>query len=820
MGVSREVPGVSSLLRAVGLAVAVGLAYFLAARVGVFLGVSQGVPIFWPAAGIAVGAFITLGPNGRLPVAVAIIAANFASGMLAGRSLSLTITFATVNAGEAFLTAWLLERWFGRTFRLDSVRQVLGFVVASAVSEAIAASGAGFAVHYLQPTTSSAFAWRLWFASCSLGIFTVAPLLIGLGEIVRELPPRRELIEGTVGLAVLAVLSALVTSLPDPWGTALPVAVVVPVLLWVIVRCRPAFAAAAMFIVALAVFWSTTFDQGPFADAGVSLPDRILAAQTLVLAAAILALVLAALFAERRRNEAALKQGRERLAEEAIALTRLHDYSSRLWQTSNLNEGLVVVLRGSIEMMGADKGNVQIIDARGVLTIAVQEGFDQPFLEFFKEVSVVDNSACGRALRAGRRVIVEDVETDEDFAPFRQMAFAAGIRAVQSTPIMARDGKPLGMISTHFCNAHRPSEYELRILDLYARTVADFIERHRSDEALRQSKERYQGIYEYAGTGIYIANLTGRFQKCNPAYATMHGYTEEELCKLSITDLVHPEDWPRHTPEIQLLLSGKIPSFKIVNRCVAKSGDILWVHKHVSLLRDAAGRPESLLALVDDVTERKRAEDARRILNAELDHRVKNALATVGAVVSHTSQGHQSVADFVVALEGRLRAMASAHELLSARGWQGMSLTELVRRELAPYGTRRNIEIDGPDVTLGAEAGQAMAMVLHELATNAAKYGAFSTQDGQVSIRWDRQQNGHLPSLLLEWREKGGPPIVAPDRSGYGVSTIRDLIPYEFGGTVDLGFAREGVRCRLTLPADWLGNDRQPEMSAHASLLA
>ena len=285
-----------SLLRAVGLAVAVGLAYFLAARVGVFLGVSQGVPIFWPAAGIAVGAFITLGPSARLPVAIAVVAATIASGILIGRSLSLSITFAFFNTGEALLTAWLIERWFGRAFTLESVRQVLGFVVASAVSEAIAASGAGIVVHFLDPITSSSHAWRLWFASCSLGIFTVAPLLIGLGEIVRELPPRRELIEGTVGLAILAVLSVFVISLPQsPWATALPVALVLPVILWIAVRCRPAFAAAAMFIVALAVFWSTTFDVGQFADASVRLSDRILAAQTLVLAAALLALVLAAL---------------------------------------------------------------------------------------------------------------------------------------------------------------------------------------------------------------------------------------------------------------------------------------------------------------------------------------------------------------------------------------------------------------------------------------------------------------------------------------------------------------------------------------------
>ena len=517
-----------------------------------------------------------------------------------------------------------------------------------------------------------------------------------------------------------------------------------------------------------------------------------------------------------KRAEAALRASEARLAEETIALTRLHDYSSRLWQICDLNEGLVEVLRGSIEMMGADKGHVQIMDPRGVLTIAVQESFDAPFLEFFKEASVADNSACARALRTGRRIIIEDVETDEDYASFRHVALAAGFRALQSTPIIARDGKPLGVMSTHFGRAHRPSEHELRILDLYARKAADFIEHHRSDEVLRQSKERYKGIYENAGTGIYIANLAGRFQQCNPAYASMHGYSEEELCRLNIKDLVHPEDWPRHTPEIQLLTAGKIPSFKILNRCIAKGGDLLWVHKHVSLLRDAAGRPESILALVTDVTERKRAEDARKFLNAELDHRVKNALATVSAVVSQTRQGSRSVASFVAALEGRIRSMATTHELLSARRWPGISLTELVSRELAPYATSKNTEINGPEVILKPEAGQAMAMVLHELATNAAKYGALSTKEGRVSICWDRRLNGYPPRLVLEWQEIDGPPVVAPDKSSFGTSTIRDLIPYEFDGTVGLTLAPEGVRCRVELPADWISSDAEATSQAIA----
>jgi two-component sensor histidine kinase len=130
---------------------------------------------------------------------------------------------------------------------------------------------------------------------------------------------------------------------------------------------------------------------------------------------------------------------------------------------------------------------------------------------------------------------------------------------------------------------------------------------------------------------------------------------------------------------------------------------------------------------------------------------------------------------------------------------------ELVRRELAPYATGDNAEINGSDVVLKVEAGQAMGMVLHELVTNAAKYGALSAQNGRVSIRWERRLNGHpRSSLAFEWREIGGPSVVTPKRFGFGTSTIRDLIPYEFGGKVDLAFAPAGVQCRLELPGEWL----------------
>jgi integral membrane sensor domain MASE1 len=270
-----------SWLGAIGLAVAVGIAYFMAARFGLaFRAKPGGVAVFWPAAGIAIGALIALGPDARLPVAAAVAVATIASKLLITGNLWLGITFGVVCAGQTLLTAWLVEHWFGRAFKLEDVPQVLGFLVASAVGAAMAAVGAVAAVSLVHSAASPLDVWRLWFASCLLGTVTVAPLLIGLGEAVRELPPRRELIEGTVGVVTLAALSAFLISLPQwSWATALPVALVFPLLLWIAVRCRPVFAAAAAFVVALAVIWSATFNMGHFGDASIPLADRILAAQ-------------------------------------------------------------------------------------------------------------------------------------------------------------------------------------------------------------------------------------------------------------------------------------------------------------------------------------------------------------------------------------------------------------------------------------------------------------------------------------------------------------------------------------------------------------
>ena len=197
-----------------------------------------------------------------------------------------------------------------------------------------------------------------------------------------------------------------------------------------------------------------------------------------------------------------------------------------------------------------------------------------------------------------------------------------------------------------------------------------------------------------------------------------------------------------------------------------------------------------------------RLANKERLLIDELDHRVKNMLTLVSTLIERTREGSGSTDDLVQSLQNRIGSMAGTHALLSRRRWQGVSLADLIRAELAPYATVGNTTIEGPAALLTAEATQPVAMVLHELATNAAKYGALSMPRGQVCVRWTMKP-GVEQTLLIDWRETGGPKVVEPSSRGYGSDLIRELVEYELGGTITLAFAADGLWCTIAIPAHW-----------------
>src|SRR5262245_3548208 len=237
----------------IGLVVAVSIAYFLAARGGlVLLTTADPVAVFWPAAGIAIGLLVAFGPWALGPVALGVIAATFAASVTVDRSLYSALAFGLCNAGEALLVMWLIARWPGPAFSLDSLRGVLGLFAAATLASAAAATLASGAMQLFGPPSANFVeVWKVWFAADVLGAVTVAPLLIGVVAAARDIPPWRELLEGGFAVVVTAITNGFALALLQGSSSLIePTSFLFPLLLWVGARCRPVFAAAAVFTIA------------------------------------------------------------------------------------------------------------------------------------------------------------------------------------------------------------------------------------------------------------------------------------------------------------------------------------------------------------------------------------------------------------------------------------------------------------------------------------------------------------------------------------------------------------------------------------------
>jgi signal transduction histidine kinase len=305
----------------IGLAVAVGIVYFVAARLSLaLLTKPEGVAVFWPAAGVSAGVLIALGSQARWPVIVGTMAATIVANLSGDRSVWSAVLFAFCNAGEAVLTAWIIAQLFGSDFRLNRLRNVLALAAAAIIGAAVSGIGGAITFKLFHSTTTPILTtWQHWFASDGLGIITVAPLLIELASASRDRPPLSELVEGVLAVAALALVSGVAIFLQSELlATVGPVAVLFAPLLWLAARCRPVFAAVAAFIVSLSIVWTTTFGIGYYGNPGLSIDERVLAAQFSILLVTIGASVLAALFAEIR--------DKRRLAEAALHVSETQRY--------------------------------------------------------------------------------------------------------------------------------------------------------------------------------------------------------------------------------------------------------------------------------------------------------------------------------------------------------------------------------------------------------------------------------------------------------------------------------------------------------------
>ncbi|WP_207477903.1 sensor histidine kinase [Arenibaculum pallidiluteum] len=317
-----------------------------------------------------------------------------------------------------------------------------------------------------------------------------------------------------------------------------------------------------------------------------------------------------------------------------------------------------------------------------------------------------------------------------------------------------------------------------------------------------EATARLRSTRESAAVGIVEVDAAGRYVDVNEAMCRISGYARDELLAMTFRDLVHPDDQPRAVEAHRAQAAGRLDELAGEFRYLRKDGRTVWVAISGSAVRDAEGRFRYGVRIVQDVSARREAEERQRLLVAELNHRVKNTLATVRSLARQTLRGAPSLPAFSETFEARLRALSETHALLTQGNWDGASLHRLCEQELAPYGSGPDERwtLDGPAVQLSPRAALTMGMALHELATNAAKYGALSAAGGHVSVTWRRERRRTGDWLHLEWVERGGPPTAPPPARGFGTHLIERSVTHELGGSAQLDFAGPGLRCRIAFP--------------------
>jgi PAS domain S-box-containing protein len=268
-----------------------------------------------------------------------------------------------------------------------------------------------------------------------------------------------------------------------------------------------------------------------------------------------------------------------------------------------------------------------------------------------------------------------------------------------------------------------------------------------------------------------------------------------EVTLIGVRNLVHRDDWKimRHALRRTRRDAG---SYQVEFRVCRPDGGVRWCLGTVAASRNSADRISRISGVTIDITDRKEAEERQLLLAREVDHRAKNALAVMHAIVSLTRA--DNIEQFVAAVEGRIQALARAHSLLSDSRWRGADIVELIQEELAPYrGTKNDrVRISGNGLSLEPSTAQALALALHELATNAAKYGALSLPSGSVEVEWELK----AAKLELRWIERGGPAVEQTVTGGFGIRVITASVESQLGGTVKFDWHHDGLRCFISVP--------------------
>lgn len=377
------------------------------------------------------------------------------------------------------------------------------------------------------------------------------------------------------------------------------------------------------------------------------------------------------------------------------------------------------------------------------------------------------------------------------------------IRRFAATGVTSRQMGSLGAISGLRGNGQEfPIEASISQVEVGGERLStvilrDITERKRSDDALQESRRRMEGIVNSAMDALITIDSQQRIVLFNPAAERMFEVEAADAVGRPISQFIPERFREGHDAHIRRFRETGVTSRRMgalgAISGVRASGEEFPVEASIS--QTEVGGEQLATVILRDITERRANEEARLLLAREVDHRAKNALAVVQALVSLTRAPTKEA--FVTAVRGRVAALARAHSLLSRNRWQGADLTQVVTDETAAYQRPGQVRLGGPAISLAPDAVQPISLLIHELATNAVKYGGLSTEAGLVRVDWRILPDGQL---LLTWTESGGPPVVEPGARGFGSTLVSEVTTRQLGGQVTIDWRPTGLSFSVVLP--------------------
>jgi PAS domain S-box-containing protein len=747
----------------------VGLAYSTVAYFGLQLAsINPSTTPVWPATGLAIAVVLLWGHR----IALAIFIAAFIVNYLTAGSVLTSAAIALGNTLEALATVYFVHRWADGDRVFESPAGVGKFVLISAVTTTISATLgvsslllAGYA-----EAGSAASVWLTWWLGDLAGAVVITPVvLLWTLSLRRSLPLNEWTQIATVYFSAIVVgviaFSPLIpqTPLRDPLGFL----AILP-LLWAALRLGPRDTATVAAILGAFAVWGTVMQGGPFAQA--TLNESFLLLLMFMISTTVPSLALSADVTAHRHMEARLRDSEARyrgIFQSARVAVWEEDFSS------------------VADMLDAIRGK-DVEDLREYFATRpdrLSEAIARVRIHNVNDYTVELFEANGKDALLNSLADVFLPETGSIFIE-ELVALWEGRRRFESeTVLRTLKGRRLDVIFTIAFDGVRYERTIVSVLDITAHKTAEL------------AAEHLAAVVESSTDAIISKDLNGVITSWNRGAERLFGYTVQEAIGQPITMLFPPDRLDEEAEIIGRIRRGeRVDHYDTVRR--RKDRSLVDVSLAVSPVRDADGKIIGASKIARDITEQKRGQERQNLVVSEMKHRIKNSLATIQAIATQTLSRHARERDAFIA---RLHALARAHDMLTPEAWERAALSAVVDRALEPFQQmhRERITVDGPgQLWLDASKAVMVAMMIHELATNAVKHGALSSGSGRVNITWVGTSEPNL--VKLTWQENGGPEVRPPKKKGFG----SHLIERAFGGQLgaaQLTFHTTGLTCTLEI---------------------